>query len=282
MKTLGTLFLSFTILLCGCTEDFPPPHLVDIPDYTSDFVLYEAASKKDIKTISVDLGLTKIAPVRGLEQLSYVSIPISNNIEFGHSIFHSDEDLSKFESEIQKTLKSSKLGIYAGNSKSSKEMNFYIYTSDIEAWKREIEQLKEKFPESGISEISEADKSWSQFYDYLNPNENQKWLIYNFKQKKELEEDGIALDVTYMVVHNFYFRSEYNRKRMSNDLRSLGFVVENTEGDTGNKKHPYYLELSQQTIVNTDKFDRTVLDIFELSKRRYSLYQGWRIKLVDH
>ncbi|MCT4562668.1 MAG: DUF695 domain-containing protein [Crocinitomicaceae bacterium] len=290
MKFMKTAFLftqltssfCWIVLLCmvtSCTEEIKPPVLVDIPQHAMDLAKYEAHSRKQIQEIKVDLGLKNIAPVRGLDQLSYITLPIVNSIGFGQSIFHDDADLEQFESRIQQILTETKLGLLAGSCLNDKELTFYVYTSDKSAWRREIEKIQAEFPQSGLTEITKEDRGWQGYYNFLMPSENQSWVIHNDRKKRDLINQGVSLDQAQKIRHVFYFRTTYNRDRTYHDLMNKGYQLISNTKETGNKKHPFYLEVRQTTHLDTEEFDQEILYLWELSKRRYSLYQGWEVEM---
>lgn len=279
MKThlLSLVFLS--LFLVSCSETKKPAVLVELPEYTSDFASYESRVKKEIKVISSDLGLSKVAPINGLTYLSFVTVPIHVTKEFGKSKFHDETDLEEIKKAIQKHLKTSKLGILAGSSRSDKEIDFYVYTSDKLAWKDEVEILKTEFPESGLTELAKEEKGWESYFQFLQPDQNQQWIIDNSRKKQQLIDDEVDISKDLVFQHTFYFRTDYNRRRMLSELQVSGFRLVTLAGQTGNKQHPFLLIVSNEDNFENPDFNQTILNLWELGKRRYALYQGWEVKI---
>jgi regulator of RNase E activity RraB len=121
------------------------------------------------------------------------------------------------------------------------------------------------------------DKSWSNYFEVLNPSDVEMEKIENRRMIKVLTDKGDDLTKTRDIEHFLYFKTQGNRRGFLTALdlprfKVIDMPIEKTEsGD-----YPFKLVISRQDKPELANMDQITIKFVQLAKKNNGRYDGWK------
>ena len=242
--------------------------------HEEDWDFYFSNVNNTISSFYVDLGLSKIAPVKDKSNLVWVSLKMNRPQEDGLSSNEEFDTLSAIEDRLQEFLKKYS-SIYSGRLTTNGNRDFYFYMSDTTLYDKTISEAMVAFPSYVYDFGIKEDTEWNSYLDFIYPNARQFQSIQNRRVVDNLEKNGDPLTKARPVDHWIYFKTENDRANFLAEIEHLKFDIISKDEKTSFGDFPYKLHISRIDNVDSASVDDYVLDLRELANECNGDYDGW-------
>lgn len=255
----------------------------DIPgdslSHEEDWDFYFSNVDDIIGSFYVDLGLSKIAPVKDKPNLVWVSLKMNNPREDGLSSNEESETLYAIEDRLQEFISKNYTAIYTGRLTSNNNRDFYFYFGDTTLYDKTISEAMVAFPSYAYDFGIKEDSDWSTYTDFIYPNPRQFQSIQNRRVVYNLEKNGDPLTKARQVDHWIYFKTDSDRSEFLKKIVPLKFDIVSGNEKTSSGEFPYKLHISRIDNVDFDSVDEYVLDLWEFANECNGDYDGWETSI---
>lgn len=252
-----------------------PENLGDTFYHDEDWDFYFSNVDDIIGSFYVDLGLSKIAPVKDKPNLVWISLKMNNAREDGLSSNEESETLYAIEDRIQNYILKNHTAFYAGRLTSNSTRDFYFYFGETTLYDRTISEAMVAFPSYSYDFGSKEDPEWSTYSDFIYPNPKQFQSIQNRKVVDNLEENGDPLTKERQVDHWIYFNTRNDRENFLIKIKDEGFKIINEDFDKESSDFPYSLQIARVDKVDIDSVNDYILNLWDLADECNGNYDGW-------
>ncbi len=247
----------------------------DKPSHEEDWDFYFSNVDDVIGSFYVDLGLSKIAPVKDKPNLVWISLKMNNPREDGLSSNEESETLYAIEDRIQEFISKNHTAIYAGRLTSNNNRDLYFYFGDTTLYDKTISEAMVAFPSYTYDFGIKEDPEWSSYTDFIYPNPRQFQSIQNRRVVDNLKKNGDPLTKARQVDHWIYFKTDSDRSEFLKKIEPLKFAIVSDNEKTSSGEFPYKLHISRIDNVDLDSVDDYVLDLWEFANECNGDYDGW-------
>jgi uncharacterized protein (TIGR01619 family) len=264
--------------LFGKKEEIQSDKPVDNSIHEEEWDFYFSNVDDIIGSFFLDLGLSKVAPLKDKPNLVWISLKMNNSREDGLSSNDELGKLSEIEDRLEVFFSSKHNSIYVGRLTSNYHRDFYFYFGDTTLYDKTISEAMVAFPAYTYDFGCKEDKDWESYFEFLYPNPRQFQSIQNSKVVDHLEENGDSLTKARQVDHWIYFETEKDREDFLRKIMNDGFQVVNKESDIDSpdiSSFPFTLQIARVDKVDVDSVNDYVLNLWELAQECNGNYDGW-------
>ncbi|MEO7310520.1 MAG: DUF695 domain-containing protein [Chitinophagaceae bacterium] len=230
----------------------------------------------DIKgSFYLDLGLSKIAPVRDKPNLVWISVTMNSSREDGLSSNEEYDILIAIEDRLRDFILQNHRSVFAGRLTTDGRRDFYFYLDDSTVYDKCISEAMVAFPSYNYDIGLKEDPEWRFFLDFMYPNLGQVRCIYNRRVIDNLEKNGDQLTKARPVNHWIYFKSENDRTNFLAKIEHLKFDIINEDEKSASGDFPFKLQISRIDNVDIESVDEYVLALWEFANECNGDYDGW-------
>jgi uncharacterized protein (TIGR01619 family) len=251
----------------------------DTPSHEEDWDFYFSNVDDFIGSFYVDLGLSKISPVKDNPNLVWISLKMNNPREDGLSSNEESETLYAIEDRIQEFISKNHTAIYAGRLTNNNNRDFYFYFGDTTLYDKTFSEAMVAFPSYTYDFDIKEDPEWCSYTDFLYPNPRQFQCIQNRKVVDNLEENGDPLTKERQVDHWIYFNKKNDKENFLLKIKDKGFQIINQNFDKESPDFPYSLHIARVDKVDIDSVNDYILNLWELAELCNGNYDGWQTSL---
>ena len=268
------LFLGFLSRIFGQSE----PN----KDYQPDWTFYFSNVNDKLSSIATDLNLVAIAPVKGQENVIYVSITMPNPQDNGLSSNHDADELWEIEDALINRLNEKKLNYtFVGRLTSDGYRDLYFFGESTVLIEKEVASAMTAFPNFKFDFGHKVDKGWSGYFDFLYPLPRQLQVIQNRRVVEQLEKNGDSLTKPREVFHWIYFKTKDELNQFENYTSSLGFETKN-KGETKQlEQYQFVISISRVDKVGYGDIDEYTLDLWQKASELNGDYDGWETSVEE-
>ncbi|MCG2612007.1 DUF695 domain-containing protein [Flavobacterium sp. SM15] len=232
-----------------------------------------------LASISLDLGLRKIAPINNKSNLVWVFVKMNNPREDGLSSQTEFDKLVEIEDNLVHEISKIYNSIFAGRVTTDGDREFYFYLDNTKNLKETISKIMEKFPNYQFQEGTKLDENWSHYFDFLYPLPEQFQKIQNRKVVDQLENGGDKLIKEREVNHWLYFKTKSDRINFLAKIKNENFNVVEESFDKTFGEFPYSLQIKRINKVDLDSVDEYVIYLWKIANQFNGDYDGWETSI---
>lgn len=245
-------------------------------DYQPDWTFYFSNVDDKLSSIATDLNLISVAPIKGQENVVYVSIKMPNPREDGLSSNEEADELWKIEDEIVKAFDNINLNYtFAGRLTSNGFRDLYFFGENTILMEKQISTTMTSFPKYEFDFGHKPDKEWSGYFDFLYPQPRQMQGIQNRRVLEQLEKGGDDLTKSREVFHWIYFKTQKELDQFENFTDSLGFKTKKKGKAEQSDEYKFVISVSRIDKVGYDEIDTYTLELWEKARELNGDYDGW-------
>lgn len=247
-------------------------------EYQPDWAFYFSNVDDKHSSISTDLGLTKVAPIRTQPYIVYISIKMKSPREDGLSSSEEASILWEMEDEVNANLEAQNAEFTSvGRLTSSGFRDLYFFGSNAMIMEKIIDETMIKFSDYEFDIGSREDKEWKSYFEFLYPLPRQMQSIQNFRVVDIIQKGGDDLSKEREVFHWIYFRDinklkEFEKYTMGQGFKTLS--IGNSDGEFN-----YVLQISRVDKVGFNDIDEYTIDLWEKAKEFEGEYDGWETSI---
>ena len=259
----------------------------DIPAMR-DWGVYSGYVHETFSSISLDLSLKKVAPVKNQPNVVWVSVTLNIARPNGMPSREESVTLESIEKNLSNTLAKKQSITFIGKVSAEGVQSFYFYSADTVAAEKTIAEVMRAFPEYKYSSSAKVDPGWSEYFA-LYPSSEQQQSLKNLKVVYQLQKNGDVLTKERSVDHWIYFKLTGDREAFSQKVEQDGFVVLKKDTDLSNprsrmallpKEYPYVLHIARSDKVDYPSVEKYTLKLWKLAKEHNGEYDGWGTEVV--
>jgi regulator of RNase E activity RraB len=231
-------------------------------------------------SISLDLGLSKIAPMREYPRLGWVRVYMKSPRHDGLSSQEEFDVLTALGDNLNQGLTGAGKSVYVGRNTSDGCRDFYFYVRRHINWKHEVEQLMQAYEQYEFDCDIRNDPEWTTYFEFLYPSEIDRQRIENRRVCTALQEHGDKLVAEREIEHWAYFPTPSARASYIDGARRLGFLLQSTmepEAQTGS----FGVRLVRRDVPSFELIDEATMPLFKLAKECGGDYDGWESVVVS-
>lgn len=229
-------------------------------------------------SIFVDLGVASQAPIESLPNLGYVRIHMRAPREDGLSSQDEFQALSTLEDALE-TLQVDGESAYVGRNTSNGCRDLYFYIRTTEHWHQKVAATMRSFPAYEFESGTRADPSWTTYFDFLHPSEEDRERIQNRRTCDVLERQGDRLDQERPIDHWAYFPEPDSRHAFIAEAKALGYIIQELI-EPEDKQRSYGVRLSSVGRPSLHEIDDLTLPLFRAARAHGGEYDGWEAQVV--
>lgn len=246
-----------------------------VKEYQPDWTFYFSNVDNNLSSISTDLNLNSIAPIKDQENVAYVSIKMLNPKENGLSDNDEAEKLWKIEDDIIENLKNKKLNYtFVGRLTSNGLRDLYFYT-DNENFEKAVVDIMRNYPDYKFAFGLDEDKTWNGYFNFLYPNPTQLQIIQNRRVVEQLEKEGDNLIKEREVFHWIYFNNQRDLEEFEKFAKSNNYKIDLKKKANPSLGYKYVISISRIDKIGYNDIDEYTLELFEKAKALNGVYDGW-------
>jgi len=168
---------------------------------------------------------------------------------------------------------------YVGRNTSDGCRDFYFYVRAPEQWVAAVDGLMQEFPDYEFERGVRSDPSWTTYFEFLRPSEEDRERIQNRRTCDALERKGEVFEKERPIEHWAYFPSPLSRQTFADAATKLGYTLvaliePEFDGDT------YGIRLSCVGVPSIDRIDDFTLPLFRTALEHGGTYDGWETQVV--
>lgn len=251
-------------------------------EYQPDWTFYFSNVNDKPASIATDLNLINLAPIKGQENVVYVSIKMPNPREDGLSSNEDANELWKVEDEIINAFDKNNLEYtFAGRLTSDAYRNLYFFGENTILMEKQVSSTMITFPDFEFDFGHQPDKEWSQYFDFLYPLPRQMQIIQNRRVLEQLEKNGDRLTKEREVFHWIYFKTQNELNQFENFTQSQGFKTLRKDKSQDTDGYKFVIRVSRVDKVGYNEIDDYILQLWEKAKELNGDYDGWETSVED-
>ena len=249
-------------------------------EYQPNWTFYFSNVDDKLSSIATDLNLTNVAPIKGQENIVYVSIKMPNPKDNGLSSNEDAEKLWEIEDIIIKRLDKNNLNCtFAGRLTSDGFRELYFFGENTILMEKAVSTAMIVFPNFKFDFGHKIDKEWSGYFDFLYPLPRQMEIIQNRRVLEQLEKRGDKLTKEREVFHWIYFKTQEELDQFENYTNSLGFKTKNKEKTEQPNKYKFVISISRIDKIGYDEIDEYTLELWQKASDLNGDYDGWETSI---
>jgi len=249
-------------------------------EYQSDWTFYFSNVNDKLSSIATDLNLTSIAPIKGQENVVYVSIKMTNPKENGLSSNEDADELWKIQNEIISRFDKKNLNYtFAGRLTSDGYRDLYFFGEDTILMENVVSSSMTVFPNYQFDFGHKPDKKWSGYFDFLYPLPRQMQIIQNRRVLEQLEKGGDNLTKEREVFHWIYFKAQKELDQFESFTKSLGFKTLNKGKTEQPNEYKFMISVSRVDKVGYDDINDYTLELWLKASDLNGDYDGWETSI---
>ena len=248
-------------------------------DYKAEWDFYFSNVDNKPSSLSVDLGLYKVAPIEGKPNFIWISIKMNQALANGLSSSGESELLSKIEDNLVRKINSKFYSTYVGSLTSNGNKDFYFYVGDTTFYEKVLSEFTRTYPDYKINYGLKTDENWSGYFNFLYPSPQQFQSIQNRRIIDQLEKNGDKLTKMRDVDHWIYFNTKTDRDHFLKKIMYDGFTIVSQDYDKTSGGLPYKLHIKRIDKVDWNSVDGYVIYLWELANKFNGVYDGWETSL---
>jgi len=251
-------------------------------EYQPDWTFYFSNVNDKLSSIATDLNLTNVAPIKGQENVVYISIKMPNPKDNGLSSNEDADELWKIEDVIISGFDKNNLNYtFAGRLTSDGFRDLYFFGENTILMEKEVSSAMTAFPNFKFDFGHKADKEWSGYFDFLYPLPRQMQIIQNRRVLEQLEKGGDKLTKEREVFHWIYFKTQNELDQFENFTNSLGFKTKNKGKTEQPNEYKFVISISRIDKVGYDEIDEYTLELWQKASDLNGDYDGWETSIEE-
>lgn len=250
-------------------------------NYKEEWDFYMGKVDHNIASIYLDLGLRKIAPVFGKENIFWISIVMNNPRKDGLSSQEESSTLWEIEDEVVKQIGDKHDVIYSGRLTNNGSRVLYFYCGNDKSIEETLVEHMLNFPSYEYDFGVKEHDNWETYFNFLYPSPRAYQTIMNRRVLAHMDEQGDKLEQIRQVDHWIYFKTEQEKDQYIIEVSNLGFTISNNSNlkDKGSQfKHQ--LVVSRVDSVNWGDIDSYTIKLWEIANTLNAEYTGWEAPLI--
>jgi uncharacterized protein (TIGR01619 family) len=232
-------------------------------------------------SIYVDLGLSKIAPLKDKPNIVLVSVKMKNPNEDGLSSSEEYDILFSIEDILVSFVVEKNNAVYAGRLTSKGNMDFYFFVEDVTYCCKTISEAMVTFPDYEYSFDTSEDPEWSNYFNFLYPLPYQYQSIKNRRVIGSLAKRGDSLSKERRVDHWIFFKDAIGRDNFLAKIKDDGFAIESNDYNAQFGALPFRLRISRTDKVDHNSVDNYVSQLWKLADECSGEYDGWETSVEN-
>ncbi|KXT78996.1 hypothetical protein STRDD11_02332 [Streptococcus sp. DD11] len=261
-------------------EEEAVPEAVPADDgFPSEWGSFSTFIDDKLASIRLNLALAEEAPYALYPYAMRLKIALLQyDAETGFPSSAEFDSLNAIEDQLAEEL--AKVGgVHVGVVTTDGNIEFYFYLQDKRSHLEPIARVMKAFPSHRYDSATLADEDWTQYFDFLYPNDYEYQTILNQRVWYELERAGDDHSQERELDHWIYFASEEDRAAFAQEAEGLGYRLARME-KTDDSAKPYQLHLTR--MDNTEIFDlnQNIWKLIEFVKKFDGDYGGWGCDVV--
>ncbi|HLO79894.1 MAG TPA: DUF695 domain-containing protein [Chitinophagaceae bacterium] len=232
-------------------------------------------------SIVVNLALKEKAPMKERPYLVILRTKYADVDASGFPGDSSREELIQIENELEASLKTNNGAIYAGRFTQRGLREFYFYTLDTVDYVQHCNAVMQSHSNFPWLVRALLDKTWSNYFEVLNPSDIDMEKIENRRMIKTLLEKGDNPTKTRDIEHFLYFKTQGNRRGFLTALDLPRFnVIDMPVEKTESGDYPFKLVISRQDKPDVQVMDKITIYFSQLAKKNNGRYDGWKSQVM--
>ncbi|CAZ98572.1 DUF695 domain-containing protein [Zobellia galactanivorans] len=245
-------------------------------EYQPDWTFYFSNVNDKLSSIATDLNLKSVAPIKGQENVVYVSIEMPNPRDNGLSSNEDADELWKIEDEIIDRFDKNNLNYtFVGRLTSDGYRDLYFFGENTILMEKEVSAAMIAFPNHKFDYGHKLDKEWSGYFDFLYPLPQQMQSIQNRKVLAQLEKAGDQLTKEREVFHWIYFKTQNELDQFEDYTNSLGFKTLTKENTEQPSEYKFVISIARIDKVGYNDIDDYTLKLSQKAAELNGDYDGW-------
>ncbi len=251
-------------------------------EYQPDWTFYFSNVNDKLSSIATDLNLNNVAPIKGQENVVYISIKMPNPKDNGLSSNEDADELWKIEDAIISGFDKNNLNYtFAGRLTSDGLRDLYFFGENTILMEKEVSSAMTAFPNFKFNFGHKSDKEWSGYFDFLYPLPRQMQIIQNRRVLEQLEKGGDKLTKEREVFHWIYFKTQKEIDLFENYTESLGFKTKNKGKTEQPNEYKFVISVSRIDKVGYDEIDEYTLELWQKASDLNGEYDGWETSIEE-
>ena len=242
--------------------------------------VYMAAYREGPGSTLVNMSLEQVAPIKALPYLLITGVRFKDCSEDGLPTREAFEKLYPVSDSITALLHNSVRYRIAGTFTHQCKRLDYFYLSDTTGIRAKLTLLYQtSFVEHESFITLQKDDQWTQYSQFLFPNEETQEYMSNTKVILKLQEAGDGLVKERQIDHFFYFPTEKDREAFIKNTVTSYFKIEGME-KIDKSSLPYQVRISSVDKVDLESMNSTTLAFRRDAKKYKGKYDGWETFVV--
>ena len=251
-------------------------------DYQPDWTFYFSNVNDKLSSIATDLNLVTIAPIKGQENVIYVSIKMPNPKDNGLSSNRDADELWEIEDALIHGLSEKILNnTFVGRLTSDGYRDLYFFGESTMLIEKEVSSIMMAFPNFKFDFGHKIDKEWSGYFEFLYPLPRQLQVIQNRRVVEQLEKNGDSLTKPREVFHWIYFNTKNELNQFEKYTNSLGFETKNKGVAEQLEQYEFVISISRVDKVGYGDIDGYTLDLWQKASELNGDYDGWETSVEE-
>ncbi|RPD98823.1 DUF695 domain-containing protein [Aureibaculum marinum] len=222
-------------------------------------------------SIRLNLGLYEIAPIEKYENRLWFSVQLLNPDHNGFTTREEFPAICKIEDDISDALEK-KGAIVAGALKTNGTFDLYFYTTTKIDIAKLASEVMQRHPNYRYATDSKIDVKWSDYFDFLYPNEYEYQTILNQRVLNNLHQEGDNPNSERPIDHWINFQTEADRNSFITAVEKIGFKILSKEKT---EKNLFQLNISKISDINWNTINDSVWELITIAKDNNGFYDGW-------
>lgn len=253
-----------------------------IPPYQEHWDFYMSNVDGKLASISLDLGLRDIGPLKETPSILWVQVPFLDPTDKGFNSNEESEALWAIEDHILEQLKSIGTTVFSGRVSSNGERLLYYYIEegkeqDLEAL---FQDIQASFPNYKLAHGTQDDRDWSHFFEFMMPDEEEITQMQNRSVVRTLEEQGDDLSTPRSIHHWLYFKSKKDAEAFLEITKKDGFILVEENSTKENEEFSHQIQISRKDSVHYSDIDRITGPLTQLATTHNGIYDGWECEVI--
>jgi uncharacterized protein (TIGR01619 family) len=246
---------------------------------TENWKSYFCNVNSKLASIALNLGLNEEAPIASKPWLLWVWVYLQDPRPDGLADQSEFETIRAMEDELLKRLAPTCQAVEAGRITTDGHREFYFYGESTDGFEAAIRAVMSSFSSYKFDFGKQHEPDWNQYRNVLYPREESMQRIKNMDVLEVMVKHGDTLESVRDVHHWVYFRSSNDRRLFGEQVRQLGYKVENESEDL-TEDFPYGVQITRDQSVTPAKINDAVLELFRLAKELDGEYDGWEAQVI--
>jgi uncharacterized protein (TIGR01619 family) len=232
-------------------------------------------------SVVVNLGLRDLAPAKERPYAIILRLKYPDVDEKGFPTVEMADDLNKLESMLEASLQKSNGAWYAGRFTQRGLREFYFYTLDTVDYFKSCAAVLVQFPKFPWLVKAVYDKAWSNYFEVLYPQNEEKEKLENRRTIDELVKKGDVSSRQRPIDHTLFFKSDWHRKQFLKAIEEPGFkVIEMPVEKSNNTEQGFKMVLRRDDRPELQTMNTLTIYLSQLATKNGGRYSGWSTFVV--